>query len=53
MQNAGFELPRISVLRTSVNKGKKITVMPKESRPSMIRNLAEALEVDPQELLDE
>jgi hypothetical protein len=27
--------------------------MLKESRPSMIRNLAEALEVDPRELLDE
>jgi hypothetical protein len=53
MQNAGFELPRIPVLRTSVNKGKKIPVMLKESRPSMIRNLAEALEVDPRELLDE
>jgi hypothetical protein len=48
-----YELPRISVLRTSVNKGKKIPVMLKESRPSMIRNLAEALEVDPRELLDE
>jgi hypothetical protein len=48
-----YELPRISVLRTSLNKGKKIPVMLKESRPSMIRNLAEALEVDPRELLDE
>jgi hypothetical protein len=48
-----YELPRIPVLRTSVNKGKKIPVMLKESRPSMIRNLAEALEVDPRELLDE
>ena len=53
MRDAGFELPRISVLRTSLNKGKKIPVMLKESRPSMIRNLAEALEVDPRELLDE
>ena len=48
-----YELPRISVLRTSLNKSKKIQVMLKESRPSMIRNLAEALEVDPRELLDE
>ena len=48
-----YELPRISVLRTSVNKGKKIPVMLKESRPSMIRNLAEALEMDSRELLDE
>jgi hypothetical protein len=31
----------------------KIPVMLKESRPSMISNLAEALEVDPRELLDE
>ena len=53
MRDAGYGLPRISVLRTSVNKGKKIPVMLKESRPSMIRNLAEALEVDPRELLDE
>jgi hypothetical protein len=53
MRDAGYELPRIPVLRTSVNKGKKIPVMLKESRPSMIRNLAEALEVDPRELLDE
>jgi hypothetical protein len=53
MRNAGFELRRISVLRTSLNKGKKMPVMLKESRPSMIRNLAEALEVDPRELLDE
>jgi hypothetical protein len=27
MRNAGFELRRISVLRTSLNKGKKIPVM--------------------------
>jgi hypothetical protein len=53
MQNAGFELPRIPVLRTSLNKSKKIQVMLKESRPSMIRNLAEALEMDSRELLDE
>ena len=48
-----YELPRISVPRNSVNKGKKIPVMLKESRPSIIRNLAEALEVDSRELLDE
>ncbi len=48
-----YELPRISVLRTSLNKSKKIQVMLKESRPSMIRNLAEALEMDSRELLDE
>jgi len=53
MRDAGYELPRTSVLRTSLNKSKKIPVMLKESRPSMIRNLAEALEVDPRELLDE
>jgi hypothetical protein len=45
MQNIGFELRRIPVPRTSLNKSKKIQVMLKESRPSMIRNLAEALEV--------
>ena len=48
-----YELPRILVLRTSLNKSKKIQVMLKESRPSMIRNLAEALEMDSRELLDE
>jgi len=53
MRDVGYELPRISVLRTSLNKGIKIPVMLKESRPSMIRNLAEALEVDHRELLDE
>jgi hypothetical protein len=48
-----YELPRIPVLRTSLNKSKKIQLMLKESRPSMIRNLAEALEMDSRELLDE
>ena len=53
IRNVVYELPRIPVLRTSLNKSKKIPVMLKESRPSMIRNLAEALEMDSRELLDE